>query len=347
MDRTERFYRIDRMLRSGRVVTFQNLRDELGISRAQLKRDLAYMRDRFNAPIEYDRERGGYRFGRPASGPRYELPGLWFNADEALALLTMHQVLKGLDGELLAPRVEPLLERLRALLGSREHDWRVVEDRIRLIPIGRRAGRAGQFATVAGALLRRRRLFIRHYNRMRDERTEREVSPQRLVHYRDNWYLDAWCHLREALRSFAVDAIGEATMLQEPAKEVPKAELDDYLGSGYGIFAGREVQWAKLRFSARAARWVAAQRWHRRQRAQWEPDGSYVLELPYADDRELVMDILRYGPEAEALAPPALRERVAAALAAAAQRYRAPPAPGRTSVQRVSRARRRPAASPP
>jgi predicted DNA-binding transcriptional regulator YafY len=321
MDRTERFYRIDRILRSAGVTPFRDLQSALGISRAQLKRDLAYMRDRFNAPIEYDRERGGYRFGRPVSGPRYELPGLWFNAEEALALLTMHQLLKGLDGELLAPRIEPLRERLRKLLGSREHDWREVEDRIRLIPLGRRAVRAGHFASVAGALLRRRRLFIRHYNRMRGEETAREVSPQRLVYYRDNWYLDAWCHLRAGLRSFALDAIREATMLQEPAKEIPAAELDEYLASGYGIFAGRSVKWARLRFSPVATRWVAAQRWHKRQRAQWEPDGSYVLEVPYAHDRELVMDILRYGPEVEVLGPPALRERVAEQLAAAAKRY--------------------------
>ncbi|MGQ0510460.1 MAG: helix-turn-helix transcriptional regulator [Betaproteobacteria bacterium] len=320
MDRSERFHRIDRMLNTG-TTTFAALQEALGISRAQLKRDLAYLRERFNAPIEYDRDVGGYRFGKPQAGPRYELPGLWFSAEEAHALLTMHQLLKGLDGEILGPHFEPLLQRLRAILGSGDHDWQEVENRIRVIPIDRREAKAGHFGLAAGALLRRKRLHIRHYNRAEDRETEREVSPQRLVHYRDNWYLDAWCHLRDDLRSFAVDAIREAQMLEARAKEVAKAELDEYLAAGYGIFAGRKLSWATLKFTPVAARWVAAQRWHPQQRARVEKDGSYVLELPYADDRELVMDILRFGPEAEVLAPAALRKRVAEQLRAAAKRY--------------------------
>jgi len=113
------------------------------------------------------------------------------------------------------------------------------------------------------------------------------------VHYRDNWYVDAWCHMREGLRSFAVDAIRAAELRDARAKEIPAAELDAHLGSGYGIFAGRDVQWAVLRFTPEAARWVSAQVWHPKQRARFEADGSYVLEVPYAHDRELLMEIFK------------------------------------------------------
>jgi predicted DNA-binding transcriptional regulator YafY len=145
------------------------------------------------------------------------------------------------------------------------------------------------------------------------------------VHYRDNWYLDAYCHLREDLRSFAVDAIQNALMKDTHAKEVPKAELDEYLGSGYGIFAGRKVAWATLKFTARAARWVSAQRWHPDERHRIEKDGSYVLEIPYADDRELVMEIMRFGPEVEVLAPVELRQHVADLIKEAGRPYASSP----------------------
>lgn len=322
MDRTERFYKIDRMLRAGRSVPFSELREALGISRAQLKRDLAYMRERFNAPIEFDRATGGYRFGRPLAGPRYELPGLWFSAAEIHALLTMRHLLENLQPGLLAPHVEPLLGRIEAILGAGDHAKEEVGRRVRVLHLAARRLRHEHFSTVAHATLRRRRLQIRHYNRMEDRETERVISPQRLVHYRDNWYVDAYCHLRDALRSFAVDAIRAAELLEERARDVPAAELDAYLKSGYGIFAGREVAWAKLRFSPLAARWVAAQTWHSKQRSAFEPDGSYLLEIPYADDRELVMDILKFGPDVEVLAPEALRARVVERLEAAARRYR-------------------------
>jgi predicted DNA-binding transcriptional regulator YafY len=321
MDRSERFYRIDQLLKDRKVVTFARFQEALGVSRATLKRDLVYMRDRFNAPIEFDRASNGYRFGRPRAGPRYELPGLWFNATEVYALLTTLQLFGSLQSGVLSAEVPALIERLRAILGSGDHSWKEVEKRIRIFQPERRESNAAWFSVIAAALLKRSRLFMRHYNRNEDRVTEREVSPQRLVHYRDNWYLDAYCHLREDLRSFAVDAIQNAVLKDTHAKEVPRAELDEYLGSGYGIFAGRRVEWAILKFTPRAARWVSAQRWHPDERHRVEKDGSYVLEIPYSDDRELVMEIMKFGPEVEVLAPAALRSHVSDLHKEAARRY--------------------------
>ena len=109
-------------------------------------------------------------------------------------------------------------------------------------------------------------------------------------------------------------------LLDQPAIDVPDAELDATLGAGYGIFAGREVQWARLRFSADRARWIAAETWHPQQRGHWDDAGRWLLELPYADPRELVMDILRHVPEVEVLAPVSLREEVVARMRVALAR---------------------------
>jgi predicted DNA-binding transcriptional regulator YafY len=321
VDRTERFYKIDQLLKDSKVVTFVRFQEALGVSRATLKRDLVYMRDRFNAPIEFDRAANGYRFGTPRAGPRYELPGLWFNATEIYALLTTLQLFGNLQPGVLGAEVPALIDRLRAILGSGDHSWKEVEKRIRIFQPERREGNAAWFSDIAAALLKRSRLFIRHYNRNEDRVTEREVSPQRLVHYRDNWYLDAWCHLREDLRSFAVDAIQNAVLKDTKAKEIPNADLDEYLGSGYGIFAGRKVEWATLKFTPRAARWVSAQRWHPDERHRVEKDCSYVLEVPYADHRELVMEIMKFGPDVEVLAPAVLRKHVSDLHKEAAHRY--------------------------
>ena len=321
MDRLERFYKIDQLLKERKVVSFAAFKEELGMSRASVKRDLEYMRERFNAPIEYDRGVNGYRFGEPRSGPRYELPGLWFNAAEIHALLSTLQLLSGLQPGLLDGQVSPVIERLRAILGSGDHSWEEVAQRIKIFQPERREGKAAHFSVIAAALLKRTRVWIRHYNRKDDRETEHEISPQRLVHYRDNWYVDGYCHLREDLRSFAVDAIRGAELREARAKEIPAAQLDEHLGSGYGIFAGRDVRWAELRFTAEAARWVSAQLWHPKQRARVEADGSYVLEIPYAHERELVMEILKFGAEVEVLAPDSLRGRVAEDLKRAAGRY--------------------------
>ena len=319
MDRTERFYRIQQLLHQHRSVPVERFLRELEVSLATFKRDLEYMRSRLNIPILWDREIGGYRYDNGAGVQ--ELPGLWFSDPEIYALLTMQRLLESLEPGLLGPHVAPLLERLKAAIESTDHSTEQVQKRVRILHLAKRAMPLRHFQLAARALLERKRLRITYYTRTRDDETQRDISPQRLVHYRENWYLDAWCHLRQDVRSFAVDAIREAAMLDENAREVRESELDEVLASGYGIFSGREVDWARLRFSPERARWVATEQWHPQQRSHFEADGSYVLELPYSDPRELVMDVLRHGSEAEVLAPDSLRQTMGETLARALKRY--------------------------
>ena len=234
MDRTERFYMIDQLLGERRIVPFTVLRERLGVSRATIKRDLEYLRNRLNAPIVWDREQGGYRFSETEqAGGQYELPGLWFSASEIHALLTMQHLLSSLDsGGLLGPHISPLLVRLRSLLGSADNTSDEIQKRIRIIGIAARKMTPKYFAVVGSSLLRRKRLKISYFVRSRGETTDREVSPQRLVHYRENWYLDAWCHLRNELRSFSVDTIRCAEILETAARDIPDKSLDDVLGAG-------------------------------------------------------------------------------------------------------------------
>ncbi len=326
MSGMERLYQIDQILAGRTFVPRKELQDRLGVSWATLKRDLSYLKDRLNAPIIFDRDMGGYRFEKPGEGrrvgPQYELPGLWFSAEEIHALLTMQHLLSNLDtGGLLGPQIKPLLARLTGLLGTADNPVEEVQRRIRIQTVGAREFHLDHFQAVGSALLRRKRLVIRYHARGTDETTEREVSPQRLMHYRDNWYLDAWCHLRDGLRAFSVDAIESAEIIDKKAKDVAEKRLDEVLGSGYGIFGGDQVTWATLRFTPERARWVAAERWHPNQEGRLLKDGSYELKVPYSDDRELIMDIMKYGGDCQVISPVALAKRVLSELECACGKY--------------------------
>jgi len=325
MDRTERFYRIELLIRSRGVVSFDALMDELEVSRATLHRDLQYLRDRMDAPIVHDADAGGYRM-QPNVGDlaqaNHQLPGVWFSEPEIHALLTMHQLVRGLDeGGVLARHLQPLLDKLHGMLGATEAQAAELMQRVRIAGTARRPVPSLAFERVGDALLARRRLHLHYLTRRRMARSEREVSPQRLVHYRHTWYLDAWCHRSEALRRFALDAIEQAAVLDSAAHEVPVREVEAALDRGYGIFAGREVQWADLHFDAEAAAWVAHEEWHPEQQGQAHADGGYRLRLPFVDATELAMDVLRHGEHVQVLGPPALRQAVRARLAAALAAY--------------------------
>lgn len=322
MDRTERFYRIDQLLSEHRVAPLEVFLSELGISRATFKRDLEYLRDRLHAPIVWDREARGYRFvDADPHTPKFELPGLWFNASEIHALLTMQQLLENLGPGLLAHHVEPLLSRLKMLLDSADIPIDSVEKRIRILRANARAYEPEHFSPIASAVLQRKKLRIGYYTRLRDETQDRIVSPQRLTHYRDNWYLDAWCHLRNGIRCFSLDAIRKIVLLDEAADDISDEELDAELGAGYGIFSGKEVKFAELRFAPERARWVSRESWHPNQASHTDADGYYFLKVPYSDDRELLMDILRHGSNVEVMQPAELRQRIAQELRATSLKY--------------------------
>lgn len=326
MDRTERFYRIEMLIRSRGSVSFATLLEELEVSRATLKRDLEYLRTRMDAPIVYDRDTNGYRFEAPTPGrgreASHELPGVWFSEREIHALLTMHQLIGGLGaGGVLARHLNPLLDKLYGMLGANESESREMMKRVKIISPARRPVDDRVFEVVGSALTKRQRLELDYYTRSKQSQRRRVVSPLRLVHYRNTWYLDAWCHDSDGLRRFALDAMREVALLPQKAKEVAMKTVEAELDSGYGIFAGKGPKWATLHFAKEAAQWVANEQWHPEQQLEPQDDGSLRMRLPYTDDTELAMDILRHGAQVKVEAPAALARQVATRLKAALAQY--------------------------
>jgi predicted DNA-binding transcriptional regulator YafY len=335
MDRTERFYRIELLIKRQAGVSFEQLLGELEVSPATLKRDLQYLRDRMDAPIVYARDENVYRFadgaavainGGPAAragtGKTHELPGVWFSEKELHALLTMHQLIAGLDdGGVLGRHLQPLLDKLHGMLGASGAEAQSLMRRVRIVNPAKRAVASRWFEEAVSAVLSRRRLLIGYYTRSKRSESERVLSPQRLLHYRNTWYLDAWCHASEGLRRFALDAVRSAKLLDEPARELPMATVEEALDQGYGIFGGARLRWATLHFSAEAAQWVAQEEWHPQQQRKPQADGSLRMRIPYSEPTELVMDVLRHGPNVRVISPPELIEQVRDQLAQTLQGY--------------------------
>lgn len=322
LDKFERIYKLHTILSARRTpISREVLVERLDCSEPTFYRLIRFLKDRLNAPIEWHEDLQGYYYRRDTEEGAYELPGLWFNAGELQALIVFDRLLENLEPGLLGEHLAPLAKRVTELLEHKRLGLGEATRRIRLLGMASRP--LGKwFHVLAGATLQRKKLHMVYHGRGRDQVTERVVSPQHLVHYRDSWYLDAWCHSRKALRSFAVDRVKNAAELQQAAESRPEAELNEHYATAYGIFAGKANKTAVLRFSPTIARWVADERWHPEQTGQFMTDGRYELRFPYRDDRELLMDILKYGAEVEVVSPAALREATADRLRRALTQYR-------------------------
>lgn len=319
MSEIVRLLKYGKLLANKQACSVSFLLKELEISKSTLNRDINKLKDQMGVPIEFDRDKNGYILTQDHE--MSSLPGLWFNQEEILALVSLQQLLEQLQPGLLGPKLSPIQQRLNGLMKQKGLDSQDAAKRIKILYAGKRSVQPEFFETLAAATLSRHQISIHHYSRQNGETQERVLSPQKLVHYRDNWYLLAWCHTRKAIRSFSIDAIQNVTTLSEPAYEADSQLLDSAIGEGYGIFGGAAQKIAKLVFSVERARWVKEEIWHPKQTSKFLPDGRYELVFPYADDRELIGDILRFGSDVEVIGPPDLRTKLQKNLLEAAMRY--------------------------
>ena len=310
MSRREKLYHLHDLLRQRRTpISRQRLMEELGCSQATLYRLIAELRDVLGAPLEQDPETRHYYYDRNLAG-NFELPGLWISPEELQALLTARQILSNVQPGLLQDELDQLQQRMSQLIDAEGIDFSAHPERVHIRHDAGRPVPGRLFEDLLRALFAGHRVGIRYHGRRRDTISDREISPQRLTSYRDRWYLDAWCHQAEGLRSFAVERITELKLLETESERIPSDELHAHFDQAYGIFSGPAKHTAEIRFSAEAARWAAEEQWHPEQQTAFQSDGTLRLKLPFGSSRELVMDILRYGADAEVIEPDFLRERV-------------------------------------
>ena len=316
MEFLHRFYKLHNLLKSRRQpISRRDIELRLECAPATAKRIIRELRN-YDAPIESVRGQG-YRY---RAGTTFELPGLWFSPSELISLLVAQRLLSDAEPGLLSNELAPIRQKLERLLNAEHLGGGELSQRVRILRMGGR-GVGEYFEILVLALVQRRRVAIAYRDRTHGRSIERTISPQRLIRYRDNWYLDSWCHLRKGLRSFAVERIERAESLAASAREIAGRSLDRHFAASYGIFAGKPVDVAILRFSAERARWVAEEEWHPHQEGHKLADGRYELRVPYSNSHELVMDVLRHGEHVEVMAPPTLRFEIAGRLRATLRQY--------------------------
>ena len=284
MDKFDRIYRLHAVLNGRKsAISAGELLEKLGCSRATLHRDIALLKDYLHAPLEFDAEDGGYRFS--TASRTYELPGLWFSAAELQALVFLQRLVEDSGGGILQEEIKTLSRHLSELTKHKHLHLEEASTRLRFPAlIARSAGPA--FAAVLSSTLRRKQLRFGYHSRGSDEHTDRVVSPQRVVHYREAWYMDAWDEVKQELRSFSVDRMSNANVQDTSARAVRKRTRRT-LRRRIWHFGGRPDKTAVLLFTMERARWVADEAWHPRKTARHLEDGSYELSVPYRDSREL------------------------------------------------------------
>ena len=319
-----RLFRIDELLSGKGEATSEELREALDCSLPTLKRDLAFLRDELGAPVYYHRGTKTYRYAKGVQKTSFRLAP-WYSPTEMKAFFTALELFDAVEkekGALLAPDMKAMKARLLALAvnDATGKNFREFRRRVCVVTPQGKVDRSPWFEMIGYALMTQRRLLILYYTKSRNAETPREVSPVRLVNYKNRWYLQAWCHRTEAMKTFNLECIRHVELMTKACREVAIKAAEE-TDETFGIFSGSEVQKAAIHFDAEMSPYVRGEVWHRKQVLHENRDGTVTLEVPYANETELVGQILSYGAHAEVLQPASLRAAVAKVLKSALTLY--------------------------
>ncbi|MBT7411394.1 MAG: WYL domain-containing protein [Methylococcales bacterium] len=312
MEHIDRIFKLHNLLLNAhQPISRIILEEKLECSTSSVRRTIDFLRDKLGAPIDYDRDRNGYQY-HPEQKSIYELPGLWLNESEIHALLTIQQMLNNFHPDLLLDEIKPFEKRIKEILQrtTGTHCEDEVTQTIHLMTQGIRQKQYISFQPIADACLKKQQLKVNYHARYNDLFCSRILSPQKMVYYKNNWYLVAWCHNKDAIRIFSLDKLTDVIPQNISALQKSSEEIDLQLFSSFGIFAGHACETAILQFSPNIARWIADETWHPNQTGEWLKNGNYQLKIPYNNSIELLAEILKYADDITVIAPKSLQQAV-------------------------------------
>lgn len=301
----ERYLWFDSQIRRGRCPNAADLARQFELCRKTAQRDIAFLRDRLDAPLEYDPGRRGYRY----SDDTFALPPLYATERQLLALLMARRLLQAGGGRL-DRDLESFADTLLASVADRRFSKARLDHLFSAAWSGNSPAAEPLFRAVLSALTQERLLKILYRSPRNNEQTERTVEPHHLQHYQGSWVLLAWCRRAGDWRKFFVSRMEQARILSEGFASRPREDWNPQLEGAYGIFQGGDAFPVRLRFCAERARWIRLQQWHDKQRIVILPDGCLELHLPVTDLREIRLKVLQFGADVEVLEPEALRESI-------------------------------------
>jgi predicted DNA-binding transcriptional regulator YafY len=303
----ERMLRIHQSIISGKFPNATLLAQQLEVSTKSIHRDIEFMRDRMQLPIEYDGAKFGYHYTEEVSS----FPTLQISEGELFALLVAEKALQQYRG---TPFEKSLISAFRKVAQSLPEtisihlsDWdQVISFRTSVQPLLD----LQVFDLLSKAAARREQLELLYRKPGKTKPEPRIVDPYHLANINGEWFLFAYCHARQDLRTFAPARILKAQLTGKKFARSEKFSLEQRLKNSFGVHAGKEEFDVRLHFSPWVADYIREKTWHVSQRLLDFPDGSLELHMKLSSLQEVHRWILAWGGEARVLSPPSLAEMI-------------------------------------
>jgi predicted DNA-binding transcriptional regulator YafY len=303
----ERLLQIDTLVRSEQRQTATHLAKMLEVSERTVRNDLAFLRDRYHAPIEYSKSKGWHY-----SDSDWRLSSISLSQGELFALTLGARMLQAYAGSVYQSELQDAIARLAERLP--EQTWinlqQLAEQNV-LFRVGAELDLDAEvWQSLEQACQQRQRVWIRYYSPTNNEISEREIDPYVLHFSRNNPYVTGFCHLRQKVRWFRVDRIHQLELRPEQFEIDPSFDRESHFADAFQHEVGGVPTPMAIWFDARTAPYIRERRWHSTQQIEEQPDESLILRFVVRGLNEVKRWVLFYGKGAKVLEPPELVKMV-------------------------------------
>ena len=303
----ERMLKIHHAIQSGGYPNATRLAEQLEVSTKSIHRDIEFMRDRLDLPVEYDPVKYGYHYSEEVSA----FPTFQVTEGEMVALLVAEKALQQYRGTTfekpLVSAFQKIEEALPDTISLNLSEWdESISFRTSAIP----QLDLNIFDQLAKAVSRKKQLELQYRKPGQKKGETRVVDPYHLANINGEWFLFAHCHLRKDLRIFAPARILTIQETGETFQRPKKFSIEDRLQGSFGVHAGKENFKVTIRFSPQVADYIREKTWHPTQKIKSLPDDSIELSITLSSLVEIHRWVLGWGEHAEVIEPSNLRERL-------------------------------------
>ena len=316
----ERMLRIHDELRRGSLVNCTRLVKALEVCRKTIVRDIAFMRDRLNLPIDYNAQIQAYRYTHPVNS----FPTVQVTEGELLALLVARRALEQYRGTPFHRQLEIAFEKLAG--GLRDKISFSPADELRAVSFKNMGlGKADltAFNALSGAVLKLHEVEFDYRKPGSAAPERRRVRPYHLANRENLWYLIAHDLERNALRTYALPRITTVTVTKQHFEKPDDFTPEKFFANALGVLGGDGNFTVVIRFKSDAADLIREREWHESQEMRELRGGGLELTLRLGALAEIERWVLGWGASAEVVKPAALRDKIRATAALLAATYKA------------------------
>jgi predicted DNA-binding transcriptional regulator YafY len=304
----ERIMRIDARIRAGSYPNAARIADELEVSKRVIYQDRNFMVNRLGAPIDFDREHGGWYY----TNPTWVFPSMFVTEGELMAFFLSIEVAQRYLGTAFEAPLHAAINRLALSLGNQvQVSLEELREHYTFAAPATPNVNAQLLVEVHRAIQQQLQVRMRYYTASRDDWNERIVNPHHLYNMRGDWYLFAYDQNRGEMRNFHLGRVEWWEVLKGGFERVPNFSAGEWMSTAFQTERGGDPEDVEIKFDAYQARWIRERRWHETQPPLEElPDGGVVLRFRTGGLDEVKRWVLQFGHHAEVSKPDSIRVMV-------------------------------------